>query len=54
MTDICKHVFNKHGYKDTRVQVYDIQELDRVITNMRSAFDKPILTKDDFIGDPKI
>jgi hypothetical protein len=45
---------NPYGHCGAEVFGNDIQELDRVIERMRSAFDKPILTKDDFIGDPKI
>jgi hypothetical protein len=45
---------NPYGHCGAEVFGNDIGELDTVITKMRSAFDKPILTKDDFIGDPKI
>jgi hypothetical protein len=45
---------NAYGHCTAEVFGDSIQELDSVITSMRSAFDKPILSKEDFIGDPNI
>jgi len=45
---------NAYGHCMAEVFGDSIQELDSVIISMRSAFDKPILSKEDFIGDPNI
>ncbi|CAB4129392.1 hypothetical protein UFOVP118_32 [uncultured Caudovirales phage] len=45
---------NPYGHCGAEVFGTDLQELDRVMTRMRQAFDQPILTKEDFVGDPKI
>jgi len=41
-----------YGHCSAEVFGNEIEELDRVLTNMRQAFDQPILTKADFTGDP--
>ena len=41
-----------YGHCSAEVFGNDLEEMDRVLTNMRQAFDKPILTKADFTGDP--
>ena len=40
-----------YGHCTAEVFGNDLEELDRVLTAMRQAFDKPILTKDDITGD---
>lgn len=41
-----------YGHCGAEVFGNELGELDQVLTNMRQAFDLPILTKEDFTGDP--
>ena len=43
-----------YGHCGAEVFGNELGELDQVLTNMRQAFDQPILTKADFIGDINI